>query len=96
MNYESEVLTARLWATRKEKGLSQRELSRLTGVPQSHISKIEANQVDLRVSSLVAIANALDLELFLVPRKAAAAVRAITQQPRTEPGPAYTLDQDEL
>ena len=49
------------------------------GVPQSHISKIESGAVNLTVSSLTAIANALDLELALVPRKAAPAVRTITR-----------------
>ena len=39
-------------------------------IPPAHISKIENNQVDLRLSSLIALANALDLEVTLMPRKA--------------------------
>jgi len=79
MSYESEKLAATLKAARENKGLSQRALGARAGVPQSHISKIESGAVNLTVSSLTAIANALDLELALVPRKAAPAVRMITR-----------------
>ena len=79
MSYESEKLAATLKAARENKGLSQRALGARAGVPQSHISKIESGAVNLTVSSLTAIANALDLELALVPHKAAPAVRTITR-----------------
>ena len=46
-------------------------------MPQAHISKIENNTVDLRLSSLLALAHALDLELTLVPRKALPAVQSL-------------------
>ena len=46
-------------------------------MPQSHISRIENAGVDLRLSSLTEIARALGLELTLVPRKTAPAVRSI-------------------
>ena len=85
MSYGTEQLAARLKAARKAKGLSQRELSALAGVPQSHISKIENNAVDLRVSSLSSIAHALDLELMLVPRKALPAVQSITRSVASAP-----------
>lgn len=52
-------------------GLSQRELGRRAGVPQSHVSKIESGQVDLRLSSLVALARVLDLEVRLVAARPA-------------------------
>lgn len=66
-------------AAREAKGLSQRALAKLAGVPQSHISKIENAGVDLRVSSLTEIARALDLELALVPRKIVPAVKSIVR-----------------
>lgn len=66
-----------LKAAREAKGLSQRALSKIAGVPQSHISKIETAGVDLRVSSLSEMARALGLELELVPRKAVPAVKSI-------------------
>lgn len=85
MSYGTEELAARLKAAREAKGLSQRELSALAGVPQSHISKIENNAVDLRASSLSSIAHALDLELMLVPRKALPAVQSITRRVASAP-----------
>lgn len=80
MKYENQEIAERLREARGVKQLSQRELSRLAGVPQAQISRIESNSVDLRLSSLVAIASALDLEIALVPRKAVPAVKSITRQ----------------
>ncbi|WP_417241120.1 helix-turn-helix domain-containing protein [Celeribacter halophilus] len=85
MGYEGEKLVATLKAAREKKGLSQRALSARAGVPQSHISKIESGAVNLTVSSLTAIANALDLELALVPRKAAPAIRTISRRANNAP-----------
>ncbi|MEX0824170.1 MAG: helix-turn-helix transcriptional regulator, partial [Woeseia sp.] len=82
---------------RLAKGLSQRALSQLAGIPQSHISKIERGGVDLRVSSLVGLARVLDLELALVPRKSLSAVNAIVQSSVGAPQtvrPAYSLEDD--
>lgn len=91
-----------LKAARKAKGLSQRELSDKAGVPQAHISKIESGAVDLRVSSLLALARVLDLELALVPRDAVPAVQSIvrmrapTTSSTNEPArPAYSLDDED-
>lgn len=77
MSYATEHIAETLKAARERKGLSQRALSAKAGVPQSHISKIESGAVDLRLSSLVELARALDLEFALVPRKKLPAVRAI-------------------
>lgn len=79
MNYTREHIAETLRKAREQKGLSQRALSNRAGVPQSHISKIENNAVDLRLSSLTAIAHALDLELTLIPRKAVPAVKSVTK-----------------
>lgn len=79
MRYRTEEIAAALKAAREQKGFSQRDLMERASVPQSHISKIENNSVDLRLSSLTAIAHALELELVLVPRKALPAVRALVQ-----------------
>lgn len=79
MNYSTENIAASLKKARENKGLSQRELSARSGVPQSHISKIESNTVDLRLSSLSTLAHALDLELAMIPRKAMPAVKSIAR-----------------
>lgn len=108
MAYGVQEIAERLRAARAASGLNQRELSALAGIPQAQISRIEAGAVDLRVSSLVALAHALDLELALVPRKAVPAVRALTREalrnnadrgpnPEVDEGaahPAYSLDDD--
>jgi transcriptional regulator with XRE-family HTH domain len=79
MHHDTAEIAERLQAARNAKGLSQRELSDLAGVPQAQISRIESGTVDLRLSSLFALAHALDLELALVPRKAVPAVRALSR-----------------
>ena len=79
MKYSLTDLAEKLKAAREAKGLSQRELGQLVGIPQSHISKIESGNVDMRVSSLTELARALNLELTLVPRRALPAVKSIAQ-----------------
>lgn len=77
MHYSTDEILQTLRIAREQSGLSQRDLSARIGVPQSHISKIESGATDLRLSSLVELARALDYELVLVPRKALAAVEVI-------------------
>lgn len=101
MSYATEHIAKALREARAEKGLSQRALSIVAGVPQGHISKIETGAVDLRLSSLIELARALDLELELVPRNRLPALRSILRaaatnaaaEPRRVP-PAYSLDED--
>ena len=76
MDYAIEQIAETLKEARARKELSQRALSTLAGLPQSHISKIENGAVDLRLSSLIELARVLDLELTLIPRNAAIAVNA--------------------
>ncbi|MGO9869970.1 MAG: helix-turn-helix domain-containing protein, partial [Rhodomicrobium sp.] len=79
MSYATEEILQTLRTTREGAGLSQRDLSARIGVPQSHISKIESGRTDLRLSSLVELARALDHEVVLVPRKLLPAVEAIVR-----------------
>lgn len=80
MSYDTEAMAASLKEARALKGLSQRDLSVMAGVPQAQISRIEAGTVDPRTTSLIALAHALDMELALVPRKAVPAVKSISRQ----------------
>lgn len=89
MTYASEHIASSLKEARESKGLSQRELSKRSGVPQSHISKIESNAVDLRLSSLTSLAHALDMELTLIPRKAAPAVRSLARSTAAQGGGSH-------
>jgi transcriptional regulator with XRE-family HTH domain len=94
MTYLNDQIVKNLREARLRKGFSQRELSAKSGVPQSHISRIESGAVDLRVSSLIALARVLDLELELVPKNAVPAVKSIVrsiQEPMASK-PAYSLD----
>lgn len=106
MNYVTEQILQSLREARVRKGFSQRELSARSGVPQSHISKIESGGVDLRVSSLIALARVLDLELFVAPKKSVPAIKSIIRSSyglsnkgisdEGEPmSPAYQLDGDD-
>ena len=74
MSVGIEEIAAGIRRARIAKALTQKELGQRVGLPQSHISKIEKGTVDLKLSSLVEIARALDLEITLVPRKALPAV----------------------
>lgn len=76
MSEESEIIEA-IKEARSSKGLTQRALSKLTGVTQAHISNIENGGVDIQLSSLTQIVRALDLEVRLVPRKSLPAVDTI-------------------
>lgn len=87
MSYSTKHIAQALREAREAKGLSQRELSQSAGVPQSHISKIENGNVDLRLTSLVELARALDLELTLVPRKTVPAVQSIVRASATGTSP---------
>jgi transcriptional regulator with XRE-family HTH domain len=77
MNYANEAIIAALKTARESGGLSQRDLSAKAGVPQSHISKIEGGGADIRLSSLIELARALELELVLVPRHLVPAVEGV-------------------
>lgn len=101
MSYATEQILQSLREARVRKGFSQRELSARSGVPQSHISKIESGGVDLRMSSLIALARVLDLELFVVPKKSVPAIKSIirSSQESIDEGEtmssAYQLEEDD-
>jgi transcriptional regulator with XRE-family HTH domain len=98
MSYVTEQVLENLREARIRKGFSQRVLSARSGVPQSHISKIESGSVDLRVSSLIALARVLDLELFVAPKKSVPAIKSIilssngANDEGEQMSPAYHLD----
>lgn len=100
MDYVTEQILASLKDARVRKGYSQRELSARSGVPQSHISKIESGGVDLRLSSLIAIARVLDLEVLVAPKKSVPAINAVIksaqgyQDTEAPVPPAYSLSGD--
>ena len=94
MGYNIEEIIQAIKKARKDKELSQRALSAKAGLPQSHISKIEQGDVNIKMSTLIDLARALDLEIKLVPRKLVPAVNSITRQ-SSSPTPAYSLEDDD-
>jgi transcriptional regulator with XRE-family HTH domain len=88
MPHATEHIATKLKAAREAKGLSQRALSSAVGMPQGQISRIENDAVDLRLSSLIALARALDLELTLVPRKTVPAVQSVVRSSERETSPS--------
>lgn len=93
MSQSNEPLIAALKAARVARGFSQRELSARAGVPQSHISKIENGGADIRMSSLIELARALEFELVLVPRRLLPAIKGLTTGDTRRP--AYSLDDED-
>lgn len=87
-----EPIANRLKAARRQKKLSQRALSRLVEMPQSHLSRIENGLVDPQTTSLIELARALDLEVMLVPRILVPTIEGMTRHKAGHPGPAYQLE----
>lgn len=56
---------------RLERGLTQRQLADLTGVPQADISRIEHGAANPTEATLQRLASALDRRLVLVPEQEA-------------------------
>jgi transcriptional regulator with XRE-family HTH domain len=84
-SYAVRQLAQTLRDARIARGLSQRELAERAGLGQSRLALIEAGGVDLRTSTLVQLARALDLELVLAPRRVLPAVQSLTEgQPRRQ------------
>lgn len=87
-----------LKARRIEKRWSQRDLAQKIGTPQSHLSKIESGLTDPRLCSLIELARTLELELMLIPRSLAPAVRAIVRGSTGQGNlqtPAYAITPDD-
>lgn len=68
-NSQSEyVVLAQLVKLRKEKGLTQKDLAKLSGNKQQVISRIEKHESSPTLKTLSSIANALGAEIMLVPK----------------------------
>lgn len=80
-SYAVGQLAQTLRDARLARGLTQRELSHGAGITQSRLALIEAGEVDLRTSTLVQLARALDLELVLTPRRVLPAVQSLIRTP---------------
>ena len=59
LNYK--LMGERIRTIRKEKGMTQEQLAEATGYTANHISHIEVGSTKLSLTSLVSIANTLDV-----------------------------------
>lgn len=71
-----------LKSARLERGWSQLELGRRTGLPQVHISAIETGKVVPRFDTLLDLARVLGFDLVLVPRALVPAVQSLVRDYR--------------
>lgn len=64
-----ETIAGNIKAIRKDRGLTQEQLSELCRIKQSHISKIESGNQSLQLDTISTISNALDVPTrqLLVP-----------------------------
>ncbi len=79
---------------RKARNLTQTELGKRLGLPQSYISKLESGKIDARISSITEIARYLNLEMILIPSNLVPTIFALTgtDESYSTDTPIYTLD----
>ena len=65
-NARVELMIA-LSQARKEKGLTQKKLSEITGVRQSAISRLENGNTSTQIDALIRLFTAMNMKLQIVP-----------------------------
>lgn len=80
MSYSLQQIGGALAAAREARKLSQRDVAQRAGTTQARISKIENGDTDPKLSTMIELARALELELVFVPTKHLPAVNAIVRQ----------------
>lgn len=83
-HYINENIIKALKKERLRQKMTQAELSKLTGISQPQLARIESNTVDIRLSTIMTLARALRMELTLVPLSAYPAVKAVLQHTSDE------------
>jgi len=88
-----------LVAARRRLGLTQAEVGRRVGLPQMHISKIEAGKVVPRFDTFLDVVRVLDHDLVFVPRDLVPVVESLIRDrseagPEPEESPLYAPDEE--
>ena len=83
MSYQTESLVSQIREVREASGISQRRLSELAGLTQSHISQVEGGKMEPGLSSFIDLTRAFDLEVMLVPKKLVPAVLSLVKAQAT-------------
>lgn len=73
-------LPTRLRATREALGLTQEAVSRISGIAAPNLSKIENGGSDFRISTLMRILDAMNLDIEFVPRDAPISLQDVLAQ----------------
>lgn len=85
----------RLKQSRIAQKLSQKEFGKKAGMPQSHVSAVEAEKVDPRLTSVLEMSHVLGFELMLVPFHLVPAVRTLIGEKKQQRLWAIEDDEDE-
>ena len=83
-------IAVRIRNARLGHGLSQVELAQKLGVTQGTISRAERGDGDIRLSTLLELTHALDLDLVVIKRSQRALVDRLSAGLRTGPTAIYT------
>ena len=84
-----EDLRLELKQARVTRGWSQSELGRRAGLPQAHISGIEAGKIVPRFDTLLDLVRVLNRDLLMVPRELVPAVQALIHDSRRKEDQSY-------
>jgi len=84
-----EAMVRELIEARHQRGWSQAEMGKRLGLPQMHISGIEAGKIVPRFDTLLDVVRILDRDLLMVPRELVAAVRALIRDHHSHAGGAF-------
>ena len=69
-------------AARRQREWTQAELGQKVGLPQMHISRLEAGKIVPRFDTLLDLVRVLDYDLLLVPRSLVPAVQGLIRDQR--------------
>lgn len=86
MSYATQDLLEQLREARIALDISQKELGERVGLPQSNIARLESGKVNPRLSNVLEIARALDMDLKLVPRRALPVIQGALRANEMETG----------
>lgn len=89
-----------LTSARRHQDLSQAQLGKLVGLPQTHVSGIETGRIVPRYDTLLDLVRVLNHDLVLVPRDLVPVVEALLRERRQssadeEEKPLYEPDPDD-
>ena len=78
---------------RKALGLTQKELARRIGRPPPRVSELESGEGDPRISTVIAAASALGMELIAVSTAKARELRRLVGNSRTKTKPMTVFEE---